>query len=161
MSRVKDDIDRIWNAVSYVSMLILEVIFHTAIVLFWTYSLNWKLALIPTLAMLITGSIAILEERRLGDIYEDISEENAALNTVAEENFWQNTADGEEHCREKYEIGKFLSHNNRYYELNMRQSKVFSKILSVFSLITKLLPLVVAASSAEALLSTAGSPSAA
>lgn len=78
--------DRIWNAVSYVSMLILEVIFHTAIVLFCMYSLNWKLALIPTLAMLITGSIAILEERRLGDIYEDISEENAALNTVAEEN---------------------------------------------------------------------------
>lgn len=26
MSRVKDDIDRIWNAVSYVSMLILEVV---------------------------------------------------------------------------------------------------------------------------------------
>ena len=30
--------DRIWNAVSYVSMLILEVIFHTAIVLFCMYS---------------------------------------------------------------------------------------------------------------------------
>ena len=29
MARVKDDIDRIWNTLSYVSMLILEVIFHT------------------------------------------------------------------------------------------------------------------------------------
>ena len=76
------------------------------------YSLNWKLALIPTLAMLITGSIAILEERRLGDIYEDISEENAALNTVAEENL-AGVRTVKAFAREKYEIGKFLSHNNR------------------------------------------------
>ncbi|WP_455617912.1 ABC transporter ATP-binding protein [Eisenbergiella sp.] len=142
MSRVKDDIDRIWNAVSYVSMLILEVVFHTAIVLFCMYSLNWKLALIPTLAMLITGSIAILEERRLGDIYEEISEENAALNTVAEENL-AGVRTVKAFAREKFEIGKFLSHNNRYYELNMRQSKVFVKYYPYFSLITKLLPLIV------------------
>ena len=60
MSRVKDDIDRIWNAVSYVSMLILEVIFHTAIVLFCMYSLNWKLALItccPIPLILFSGVI--------------------------------------------------------------------------------------------------------
>lgn len=142
MSRVKDDIDRIWNAVSYVSMLILEVIFHTGIVLFCMYRLNWKLALIPTAAMLITGTIAVLEERRLGAIYEDISEENAVLNTVAEENL-AGVRTVKAFAREKYEIGKFLSHNNRYYELNMRQSKVFVKYYPYFSLITKLLPLII------------------
>lgn len=142
MSRVKDDIDRIWNAVSYVSMLILEVIFHTGIVLFCMYRLNWKLALIPTAAMLVTGTIAVLEERRLGAIYEDISEENAVLNTVAEENL-AGVRTVKAFAREKYEIGKFLSHNNRYYELNMRQSKVFVKYYPYFSLITKLLPLII------------------
>ena len=142
MSRVKDDIDRIWNAVSYVSMLILEVVFHTGIVLFCMYRLNWKLALIPTAAMLITGTIAILEERRLGVIYEDISEENAVLNTVAEENL-AGVRTVKAFAREKFEIGKFLSHNNRYYELNMRQSKVFVKYYPYFSLITKLLPLII------------------
>lgn len=142
MSRVKDDIDRIWNAVSYVSMLILEVVFHTGIVLFCIYRLNWKLALIPTAAMLITGTIAILEERRLGVIYEDISEENAVLNTVAEENL-AGVRTVKAFAREKFEIGKFLSHNNRYYELNMRQSKVFVKYYPYFSLITKLLPLII------------------
>ena len=140
MSRVKDDIDRIWNAVSYVSMLILEVVFHTGIVLFCMYRLNWKLALIPTAAMLIT--IAVLEERRLGVIYEDISEENAVLNTVAEENL-AGVRTVKAFAREKFEIGKFLSHNNRYYELNMRQSKVFVKYYPYFSLITKLLPLII------------------
>ena len=142
MSRVKDDIDRIWNAVSYVSMLILEVVFHTGIVLFCMYRLNWKLALIPTAAMLITGTIAILEERRLGVIYEDISEENAVLNTVAEENL-AGVRTVKAFAWEKFEIGKFLSHNNRYYELNMRQSKVFVKYYPYFSLITKLLPLII------------------
>ena len=142
MSRVKDDIDRIWNAVSYVSMLILEVVFHTGIVLFCMYRLNWKLALIPTAAMLITGTIAVLEERRLGVIYEDISEENAVLNTVAEENL-AGMRTVKAFAREKFEIGKFLSHNNRYYELNMRQSKVFVKYYPYFSLITKLLPLII------------------
>lgn len=142
MSRVKDDIDRIWNAVSYVSMLILEVVFHTGIVLFCMYRLNWKLALIPTAAMLITGTIAVLEERRLGVIYEDISEENAVLNTVAEENL-AGVRTVKAFAREKFEIGKFLSHNNRYYELNMRQPKVFVKYYPYFSLITKLLPLII------------------
>lgn len=142
MSRVKDDIDRIWNAVSYVSMLILEVVFHTGIVLFCMYRLNWKLALIPTAAMLITGTIAVLEERRLGVIYEDISEENAVLNTVAEENL-AGVRTVKAFAREKFEIGKFLSHDNRYYELNMRQSKVFVKYYPYFSLITKLLPLII------------------
>lgn len=142
MSRVKDDIDRIWNAVSYVSMLILEVVFHTGIVLFCMYRLNWKLALLPTAAMLITGTIAVLEERRLGVIYEDISEENAVLNTVAEENL-AGVRTVKAFAREKFEIGKFLSHNNRYYELNMRQSKVFVKYYPYFSLITKLLPLII------------------
>ena len=142
MSRVKDDIDRIWNAVSYVSMLILEVVFHTGIVLFCMYRLNWKLPLIPTAAMLITGTIAVLEERRLGVIYEDISEENAVLNTVAEENL-AGVRTVKAFAREKFEIGKFLSHNNRYYELNMRQSKVFVKYYPYFSLITKLLPLII------------------
>ena len=142
MSRVKDDIDRIWNAVSYVSMLILEVVFHTGIVLFCMYRLNWKLALIPTAAMLITGTIAVLEERRLGVIYEDISEENAVLNTVAEENL-AGVRTVKAFAREKFEIGKFLSHNNRYYELNMRQSKVFVKYYPYFSLMTKRLPLII------------------
>ena len=142
MSRVKDDIDRIWNALGFVSMLIMEVVFHTCLVLFCMYSLNWRLALIPTAAMIVTGVIAVFEERRLGAVYEEISEENAALNTVAEENL-AGVRTVKAFAREKFEIKKFLSHNQRYYELNMKQSKVFVKYYPCFSLITKLLPLIV------------------
>ena len=86
MSRVKDDVDRIWDGLSYVGMLMIEVIIHTSIILFCMYSLSWKLAVLPTLCMLLAAAIAILMEKKLDAVYEDISEENAALNTVAEEN---------------------------------------------------------------------------
>ena len=124
MARVKDDIDRIWNTLSYVSMLIIEVIFHTCVVLFCMYRLHASLAIIPTIAMILSAFIAVSMERHLGSIYEDISEENAILNTVAEENL-AGVRTVKAFAREKFEIQKFLSHNQRYYELNMKQSKVF------------------------------------
>ncbi len=140
MARVKDDVDRIWDGASYVGMLITEVALHTGIVLFCMYRLNWKLAVIPTVAMLACGCIAIVMERKLDVVYEEISEENAALNTVAEENL-AGVRTVKAFAREKHEIGKFLKHNNRYYELNMKQSKVFVRYYPYFSVITKILPL--------------------
>ncbi len=142
MARVKDDIDRIWDTLSYVGMLIIEVIFHTAIVLFCMYNLNAPLAIIPTLAMILCGFIAIKMENKLGDVYEAISEENATLNTVAEENL-AGVRTVKAFAREKFEIKKFLSHNKRYYDLNMQQSKIFVKYYPCFQIITKLLPMTI------------------
>lgn len=140
MARVKEDIDRIWDAMGYVSMLLIEVIYHTSIILVCMYMLNWKLALIPTAAMLLCGSFAVIMERRLGQVYEEISEENAVLNTVAEENL-AGVRTVKAFAREKFEIGKFLSHNKRYYDLNMEQSKVFVRYYPCFTVVTKVLPL--------------------
>lgn len=141
MARVKEDVDKIWDGISFVSMLLIEVTVHTIIILFWMYRLDWRLALIPTLSMGICGAIAIVMEKKLGAVYEAISEENAALNTVAEENL-AGVRTVKAFAREKYEIGKFLSHNRRYYDLNMQQSKVFVKYDPYFSLVTKVLPLI-------------------
>lgn len=140
MARVKDDIDRIWNTLSYVSMLIIEVIFHTCVVLFCMYRLHAALAVLPTIAMILSAFIAVSMERHLGSIYEDISEENAVLNTVAEENI-AGVRTVKAFAREKFEIQKFLSHNQRYYELNMKQSKVFVRYYPYLQIITKLLPM--------------------
>ena len=140
MARVKEDIDRIWDAIGYVGMLLIEVIYHTSIILISMYMLNWKLALLPTAAMLMCGTIALLMERKLGQVYEEISEENARLNTVAEENL-AGVRTVKAFAREKHEIGKFLSHNKRYYELNMQQSRVFVRYYPFFSVVSKVLPI--------------------
>lgn len=142
MSRIKEDVDRIWDGMTYVGMLVIEVIIHVPMVLFFMYRENWKLALLPTACMIFCGFLAVYLEKKLDKVYDDISEENAKLNTVAEENL-AGVRIVKSFAREKHEITKFLSHNQRYYDLNMQQSKVFVKYHPLFSLITKLLPLVV------------------
>lgn len=142
MARVKDDVDRIWDGLTFVGMLIIEVIIHVAMVLAFMYSLNWKLALLPTAAMILCGALAIFLEKKLDKIYESISEQNAVLNTVAEENL-AGVRTVRAFAREKFEITKFLNNNKRYCELNIKQSRMFVKYHPIFTLVTKLLPMLV------------------
>lgn len=139
MSRVKEDVDHIWDGLGFVGMLLLEVVYHTASVLTCMAMINVKLMLIPLFAMILCGAVAIIMEKKLGDVYGDISEENAALNTVAEENLG-GVRTVKSFAREKFEIEKFLSHNKKYYDLNMKQSKIFVRYYPLFSAVTKLLP---------------------
>lgn len=142
MSRVKDDVDNIWNAIGFVGMLILEVIFHTGIVIYCMLRISVKLAILPLICMPLVALLAFLMEKRLDTVYGDISEENAKLNTVAQENL-AGVRTVKAFAREKYEIRKFLSHNKRYYELNMKQSKVLIRYQPTIQLITKLIPVAV------------------
>ena len=114
MARVKDDIDRIWNSLGFVGMLVIEIVIHVALVLYCMFTLSWKLALLPLAAMMICGITAIVLERRLDKVYDEISEENAVLTTVAEENL-AGVRTVKAFARERYEISKFLSHNERYW----------------------------------------------
>src|SRR5574344_1647295 len=80
MSRVKDDVDRIWDSLGFIGMLILEVTLHTGIVLYCMYSLSWQLAIVPTIRMIGAGTIAVFMEKKLGKVYGDIEQENSVLN---------------------------------------------------------------------------------
>lgn len=140
MARVKDDVDKIWNALGFVGMLTIEVVIHVSLVLYCMFMLNWQLALIPLAAMAACGITAVIMERRLNQIYEEISEENAALTTVAEENL-AGVRTVKAFAREKHEIEKFLSHNERYYALNRTQAGIMVRFYPYFQLIGKALPL--------------------
>lgn len=142
MARLKDDIDRICDGLTFVGMLLLEVTVHTSIILFFMYRLDARLAVIPTAAMVIAATIAVTMEKKLDSVYEAISEETATLNTIAEENL-AGVRTVKAFAREKFEIKKFLSHNKKYYDLNMRQSKIFVTYYPYLSFITKLLPLII------------------
>lgn len=141
MARVKDDIDHIWNALGYVGMLIIEVTIHVTCVLYCMFTLNWKLTFIPLVFMLLCGAVAIIMERKLDKVYESISEENAELTTVAEENL-AGVRTVKAFAREKFEIEKFLSHNKRYYDLNIQQAKALVRYYPVFQFISVLLPVI-------------------
>lgn len=139
MARVKDDIDKIWNVLGFVGMLVIEVVIHVSFVLYCMFTRNWKLAFLPLFVMILCGAVAVVMERKLDKVYEDISEENAVLTTVAEENL-AGVRTVKAFAREQHEIKKFLSHNNRYYELNITQSKVLVKYYPIFQFVGKALP---------------------
>lgn len=139
MARLKDDVDYIWNALGYVGMLVIEVVIHVSIVIYCMFRLSFSLSVIPLIIMVILGSVAIFMEKKLDKIYEEISEENAQLTTIAEENL-AGVRTVKAFAREKFEIQKFLSHNKRYYDLNMRQSKVLVRYYPIFQFVGKLLP---------------------
>ena len=142
MARVNDDVDKIQNALGYVGMLLIEVTIHVVFVLYCMFSLNWKMAFLPVTVMLCCAVVAIIMERKLDKVYEDISEENAVLTTVAEENL-AGVRTVKAFAREDYEIKKFLSHNERYYNLNITQSKVLVRYYPLFQFVGKVLPVAI------------------
>lgn len=141
MARVKDDVDAVWNALGYVGMLTIEVVIHVSMVLYCMFALNWRLAFIPLGAMVLMGATAIFMERKLDKIYEAISEENARLTTIAEENL-AGVRTVKAFAREKFEIQKFLSHNKQYYDLNIDQAKTLVRFYPIFQFTSKMLPVV-------------------
>src|SRR5574344_656478 len=142
ISCVKDDVDRVWDSLTYIGMLILEVALHTGIILYCMFSMSWQLAIAPTVGMCIAGVIAVFMEKKLGNVYGDIEQESSVLNNVASENL-AGVRTVKAFAREKYEISKFLSHNERSYELNVKMSRVFVKYYPFLQTITVLLPCIV------------------
>ncbi len=139
MARVKDDVDKVWNALGFVGMLTIEVVIHVSFVLYCMFSRNWRLAFVPLITMIVCGAVAVLMERKLDKVYDEISEENAVLTTVAEENL-AGVRTVKAFAREQHEIQKFLSHNERYYELNITQSKVLVRYYPLFQFVGRALP---------------------
>lgn len=140
MSRVKDDVNTIWDALNFISWLLIQIVVHTTIVIYCMVHLNARLTLIPLMVMPIAAFIAIHMEKKLDTIYENISEENAVLTTVAQENI-AGVRTVKAFAKERYEIKKFLSHNKNYYDLNMKQAKVLIKYDPFFTFFSKALPL--------------------
>ena len=136
MARVKDDIDRIWDALSYVTMLLIEVTVHTIIIVFCMARLNIILAIVPVTAMAICATLAIVMEKKLDKVYDDISEENAVLNTTAEEDI-AGIRTVKAFAREKHEIQKFKEHNEKYCELGIKETETFVKYYPFFQFISK------------------------
>ncbi|MCR5332292.1 MAG: ABC transporter ATP-binding protein, partial [Lachnospiraceae bacterium] len=141
MSRVKDDVDKLQGAFGFIGMMFMQVVIHTVMILWCMWRISPVLTIFPLIALPVCATVAIVMERKLDKVYEEISDEDADMNTVAEENL-AGVRVVKAFAREKFEIGKFLSHNRRYYDLNMKQSKVWIKYNPIMQMITKMLLIV-------------------
>ena len=125
MARVKDDVEKIWNAMGFVGMLAIECVIHTVLVIIFMARISPVLTLLPLVIMPVIAWCAIRMESQMGQIYEEISEETARLNTVAQENL-AGVRTVKAFARERYELKKFHRRNEEYYRLNMKQARMMA-----------------------------------
>ena len=138
MARVKDDVDRIWSVTGFIGMLIVESIVHTIAVLYCMFHISPALMLVPLVTMPLVGFTAVRLENKLDQVYQNISEQNAKLNTVAQENL-AGVRTVKSFAREEYEIEKFRGQNGKYYDLNMKLARVLAKYEPNISFYTKIM----------------------
>lgn len=142
MTRVKEDVDKVWSVAGFIGSLAVEALIHTIFVLTCMYRLNPWLTLVPLAVLPVIGFLAVRMERRLGTVYEEISEETAELNTVAQECI-AGVRTVKAFAREQYEIEKFNRHNRKFYQLNMRQARLLADHQPVISFLGKAMLLAV------------------
>lgn len=141
MSRVKDDVDRIWDIAAFMGILMAEVFIRVVSTLYFMLKLNWQLAIIPILGMVGAAVIAIKMEKQLDELFGNLAQENSELNNTAAENL-SGIRTVKAFAREGFEINKFHKHNQKYYELNIDLSRVFVKYNPIIQIITRMLTVV-------------------
>lgn len=142
MTRIKDDVDKVCVAIGFIGMLAIDAAVHTILGVICMLRLSPVLTLVPLVLMPVIGFLAVRMERRLGKVYDEISDETAALNTVAEENL-AGVRTVKAFAREDHEMKKFCSHNQRFYELNMRQAGMVASYQPLISTLGKVLLLAI------------------
>lgn len=141
MSRVKDDVDRIWDIAAFMGILMAEVFMRTILTMYFMIKINWTLALIPVLGMIGSAIVAIKMEKQLDDVYGEVMQENSELNNTAAENL-AGVRTVKAFAREGFEINKFHKHNQKYYELNIDLSRIFVKYNPIIQIITRMLTVI-------------------
>lgn len=141
MSRVKDDVDRIWDIAAFMGILMAEVFIRTVTTIIFMVRINCQLALIPIVGMIGSGVIAIMMEKQLDDLYGAVMQEGSEMNNTAAENL-AGVRTVKAFAREGFEIAKFHKHNQKFYELNIDLSRVFVKYNPMIQTITRLLSVI-------------------
>lgn len=140
MSRTTRDVDNVWEVVGFVAGFFLEQIFYVIAATTMMFFINWQLALICTLVFPLLGYLAVKMDRKMGIAYEEISDQDATLNTKAQENI-AGVRLVKSLNREEEEKQKFRRENKKLYQLNLKRNNILGnfhpkiEFLSYFSTI--------------------------
>ena len=138
MARVRDDTGKIWDICSFAGMLIVEGVCYIAGVMFCMIRLNFRLSLIPIAFLPILGILVIKIDKKLGGIYGAISDENAVLDRVIEENI-SGVRTVKAFAAEEFELAKFDKENDKFSKLNVEQATFMAGMEPVIGFIPKLM----------------------
>ena len=144
MARTKDDIDKVWFVLGFGGVLTLECIIHTVLSLICMFRYSPLLTFVPIIFMALVAVIALRMEKKLDSAYGEVSEANAELTTVAQENL-SGVRTVKAFSREGFEIDKFKAKNNKYYDTSMELARVYRKYYPYINVVGKVLVVLVTA----------------
>ncbi|MDU5883703.1 MAG: ABC transporter ATP-binding protein [Clostridium perfringens] len=139
MSRIGEDVDIVWETISYGLRLLIEGIILFIIYVTIMMSMSPSLTIICLVILLPVGVLAILVNKKFHRNYSKISDKVADINLMAQQDI-AGIRLVKAFAREKYETEKFLKVNKDYYDLNITQAKILSNFLPVIDLLTNLTP---------------------
>ncbi|WP_415349215.1 ABC transporter ATP-binding protein [Clostridium perfringens] len=139
MSRIGEDVDIVWETISYGLRLLIEGIILFIISVIIMMSMSPSLTIICLVILLPVGVLAILVNKKFHRNYSKISDKVADINLMAQQDI-AGIRLVKAFAREKYETEKFLKVNKDYYDLNITQAKILSNFLPVIDLLTNLTP---------------------
>ncbi len=117
MARVRDDAGAVWDLTGFIGMLLTEATVYFIGVVVCMLRLSWKLSIVPLVFMPFLAYVALHLEKELGKDYGDISEKNAALTKVIEENI-SGVRTVKAFSAESLEMKKFDDKNMAYGDAN-------------------------------------------
>ncbi|MGU9318830.1 ABC transporter ATP-binding protein [Clostridium perfringens] len=139
MSRIGEDVDIVWETISYGLRLLIEGIILFIISVTIMMSMSPSLTIICLVILLPVGVLAILVNKKFHRNYSKISDKVADINLMAQQDI-AGIRLVKAFAREKYETEKFLKVNKDYYDLNITQARILSNFLPVIDILTNLTP---------------------
>lgn len=137
MSRIGEDVENIWQTLSFGFRLFIENIIYFVISTIILFSLNWELALACFIIMIPIGFMGISLEKKFGENYGKLSDRTAEITTTAQENI-AGVRLVKAFAREKYEMKKFLKMNRKFYDLSMEQGKIIGNYFPPIEFLTNI-----------------------
>ncbi|MCI8633879.1 MAG: ABC transporter ATP-binding protein [Lachnospiraceae bacterium] len=124
INKCTGDVEAINHFVCWVAFSIFESFVMLIVVLIVFFSISWKFTLIE----LCLAPVALLTAIKLGKtvrpIFGAARQQLSKLNTVVQENISGNRV-VRAFCREKFEIEKFDTENEKYYDMNLTANKAW------------------------------------
>ncbi|MDU5106329.1 ABC transporter ATP-binding protein [Clostridium sp.] len=137
MSRIGEDVENIWQTLSFGFRLFIENIIYFVISTIILFSLNWQLALACFVIMIPIGFMGISLEKKFGENYGKLSDQTAEITTTAQENI-AGVRLVKAFAREKYEMKKFLKMNRKFYDLSMEQGNIIGNYFPPIEFLTNI-----------------------
>lgn len=140
LSRIIEDVDVVWDTLSFGMRLFLEAIILFLISVTIMLSINAPLTIICLAVLLPVAYIGTIMDKKFWTVYSQISDQTAEINSIVQQDV-SGIRLVKAFAREKHEISKFLKVNKKFFDLNVEQAKIVGTYGPLIELLTNTAPI--------------------